>query len=699
MLTPSQLELIERCSRDAASAGVLVEFIEGLLAGQQQAEAARHDSETRFRQFVELSSDGISLVDEQGRIILWNSALERITGIAAADALGRFIWDVQYELVPDEVRTPAFRMQAQLMTQQILEQTNLSNLHVGHDIRLQNVADGSVRAVHTTKFTIPSARGVIIGSITRDISERQQLEQALRDTAERLALTINGAELGTWDWDIQTGAAICNDRWAEMLSYDPANFAADYEAWKRMIHPDDWPGVHNRLNAHLSGQTPYYQAEYRLRTADGGWKWILDTGKVVERDADGRPLRALGVHLDITDRKNLEAALRESEARYRIISELSSDFAYMFEVEPGGLFKNLWVTDAFERITGFTQAESLGRGGWQRLIHPDDLPAVEQAVFPLLERPMQQELECRFVVKSGAVRHIWTLLRSIADSPQEYPTRIYGICKDITERKQVEAMAGEQTRLEVALHREQELNQLQKLMMLRIAHEFRTPLTVIQTSSEILSRYMDRLTVEKRADHFRQIRRQIVQLTNMLNDAAYVMKADDLSSYQPAPCDCRHLIEVAAENFASCWLEHTLEVVVGDNLDNVSADGNLILQIINNLLSNAAKYSDRGSTVHLYVEAEPQTLVIRVRDEGTGIVPEDQQRIYDLFYRGSNAGNVSGLGLGLHLVRRAVETHRGHITFETVPNAGTTFTVRLPLTLLPAAAATERSAAPPVPGG
>ncbi len=151
-----------------------------------------------------------------------------------------------------------------------------------------------------------------------EIESKQKIaEQALKESEKRLELALKGAELGTWDWNVKTGEVKFNQRWSEMLEYSLDEIKPHVRSWKKLVHPDDIPEVEKILNAHLEGKTNLYEAEHRMRTKSGKWKWILDKGKVFERDRDGKPLRAVITHLDISKHKNAErkikASLKEKE--------------------------------------------------------------------------------------------------------------------------------------------------------------------------------------------------------------------------------------------------------------------------------------------------------------------------------------------------------------------------------------------------
>ena len=141
--------------------------------------------------------------------------------------------------------------------------------------------------------------------------ERQNAEALLRESEQRLQWVLEGNSDGFWDWNCATGAVLFSRRWAEMLGYSLEEIEPQISSWEKLVHPDDMPQCQAALHAHFIKETSQYQTEHRLRTKDGEWRWVLDRGKVMVRDAEGRPLRMTGTHTDITERKKMQDALRE----------------------------------------------------------------------------------------------------------------------------------------------------------------------------------------------------------------------------------------------------------------------------------------------------------------------------------------------------------------------------------------------------
>ncbi len=156
---------------------------------------------------------------------------------------------------------------------------------------------------------------MLIAQVFLDGERRRKSEKALRESEERMEMVLRGAELGAWDWNVRTQRVDFNERWTAMLGYALDEVEPHVNSWEKFLHPDDVSWVNETLEAHLAGKTDSYEAEYRLRKKSGDWIWVLDKGRVIERTSDGKPIRACGTHLDITERKMAEEAREKLEAQ------------------------------------------------------------------------------------------------------------------------------------------------------------------------------------------------------------------------------------------------------------------------------------------------------------------------------------------------------------------------------------------------
>jgi PAS domain S-box-containing protein len=190
--------------------------------------------------------------------------------------------------------------------------------------------DGSWVWVEVTFRLTRDEQGRYTGWVAsvRDISDRKAADEELRISRERLALAVDAAGDGLWDWEIRTGTTWYSDHWFAMLGYERGDLNEEVLTWQNLLHPQDCPRVLAALNDHVEGRAPVYESEHRIRHRDGSYVWVLDRGKVMARDADGRALRAVGVVSDITPRKLTEGALAQAKAaaeEARALAEKASE--------------------------------------------------------------------------------------------------------------------------------------------------------------------------------------------------------------------------------------------------------------------------------------------------------------------------------------------------------------------------------------
>jgi PAS domain S-box-containing protein len=249
-----------------------------------------------------------------------------------------------------------------------------------------------------------------------------------RESTERLLSVLKGANLGTWDWDLLSGDVVYNERWATMLDYTLEEVQSYPNAWEELIHPDDLPVATEALQAHLEGRTPMYQAEYRLRTKSGGWRWILDTGQVVVRDEQGNPLRAAGIHQDITESKKVQEELRRAEAEKESI--LDSQIEHVIYQDRG--MHILWPNQAACDSVSMSREALIGRHCY-KIWAERDAPCEDCPVVAAMESGEPKEVE-----KTTPDGRSWYIRGyPVLDADHEIIGAIE-VTQEITARKQAE---------------------------------------------------------------------------------------------------------------------------------------------------------------------------------------------------------------------------------------------------------------------
>jgi len=236
-------------------------------------------------------------------------------------------------------------------------------------------------------------------------------------------------------------------------------------------------------------------------------------------------------------------------------------------------------------------------------------------------------------------------------------------------------------RLEEALRAEKELSELRANFVSLVSHEFRTPLEIILTSSDILDRYLDRLSAEKREHHLRTIHDSVKRMSGMMEDVLLLGKVEaGKLQFKSEPIDLPKLCHRITDEMLSINTDRCpIDLQLGDDLEGARGDESLLRHVFANLLSNAVKYSPAGATVIFSLCRDGVNAALTITDWGRGIPKADQARLFQSFQRGSNVSDTPGTGLGLLIVKKCVDIHHGTITFESEEGRGTTFTVMLPL--------------------
>lgn len=284
--------------------------------------------------------------------------------------------------------------------------------------------------------------------IVEDITERRQIHQNLRESEKRWQFALEGSGDGVWDWNPQTGEIFYSKRWKEMLGYSDTEIGNTLNEWNSRIHPDDRTRVFAETENHLRGKISVYSSEYRMRAKDGTYRWVLDRGQVMSRDVEGQPLRVIGTHSDISDRKRVEDALRWQEALLRSMANASP---LAFLVVDNRTDTILYFNHHFCQIWGLEHLEpQMQRGELKNKdIIPDccrvlvDVPAFARSCEPLQDEANRVVVEDEIpFVGDRTIRRFSAQIRDQAD---RYFGRLY-IFEDITERKRAEAEQLRQSR-------------------------------------------------------------------------------------------------------------------------------------------------------------------------------------------------------------------------------------------------------------
>ncbi len=254
---------------------------------------------------VTLSSigDAVIATDRDGRVTEMNAVAERLTGWSHADVEGRPLEDI-FQIHNAKTGAPV-----ESPVQKVLREGKTVGL-ANHTVL--TARDGTEYQIADSAAPIRTDEDDLLGVVMvfRDVTDEYERREAIKEQRERLEMALIGGGAGMWDWDMQTDDAVYDERWADILGYSLDEVESDNSFFERHTHPDDLERVYDDIDRHARGEIPYLDQEIRMRHKDGSWRWVLDRGRIVERAADGTPLRMVGTHVDITERKEAEQRLR-----------------------------------------------------------------------------------------------------------------------------------------------------------------------------------------------------------------------------------------------------------------------------------------------------------------------------------------------------------------------------------------------------
>lgn len=438
----------------------------------------------------------------------------------------------------------------------------------------------------------------------------------------------------------------------------------------RLIGQPGYDKILPRLGQAFAGEALSFEEQIDSR-------WFLTTYEPIFDD-NGPVTEVIGSTMEITRQKLVEGDLRASEERYKLIVDtLPIGIMKMTETEEGWNYEYANAQAAMQ--TGYTKEEFSDEQyqGDAMAIHPDDQALLNEQWQEWLLHPNKKNIHMTYRYRHKQGHYIWLDNYAIKiTNPHTRFQEIIQMVMDITEQKKAEH------ELHTALAKERELNNLKTRFVSTVSHEFRTPLTGILMSTEILERYIDRLDPEQRMEEINKIKVRVNELTELMDDFLLQSSLQSMAErFRPTDVDLAELCRHCFTEFQSILSEnsHTLISTIPDSLPSIHGDPRLLRHLIQNLLSNAIKYSASNSTVHFIIRQEGHQIVIEVRDTGIGIPAEDIPRLFTPFFRASNTGKIKGTGLGLSIIKEFVEIHGGSITVSSVVDKGTTFTVYLPL--------------------
>jgi PAS domain S-box-containing protein len=672
------------------------------ITERKNIEAEPGFSETSYRQVVNSTKEIIFQMDKNLRWVFLNPAWTEITGFQIEESLGQ---EAGRAFIPeDKERLKTYYNQ---LVERRVEYTRFQT-------RLFTM-ENDFRWVEVVARRTLDPQGIMtgIGGTIRDITEQRQSDEALkyRLKLEELIARISTGFINAVDGEIDLrlnqaveaiGRFVEADRsYLGFYSTDgelvtvafewcaPGIEPHKHQMQNILIDPKSWTTSHLKKQKSVFlpnlAALPVEARSERQALEFSSVKSFIQVPLIYKYQTIGflgfESIRTAknwneeNLSLLKTFSSIFSSAIQQKESEKALVGQ--RDFAQLVVNTMG---QGLTVTDvegrfqfsnpAFARISGYSQQELFGKT-LPDLV-PEELKPQLDRVFEKLARGAEQTREAQLIRPNGERCFI-----SLTAVPLYQEKRYCGatvVVTDLTERKIFEHG------IITALEKERELSVLKTNFITTASHEFRTPLTTILSSSELLEHYGDRLPSGHNGELFRRIRDSVAHMNEMLNEVLLVNQAEaGRLEYNPQPLDLPgYLRELVEELQTGIGKEHRLVLETNPAVLKIDTDVRLVRQIVNNLVTNAVKYSGKGSLIHIILEKKAEEIVLKVQDEGIGIPAEALEHIFERFYRAENVGNIPGTGLGLPIIKQCLQLLQGNIKIESEIDKGSLFIVTFP---------------------
>jgi len=649
-----------------------------LLAAKEALERKTEELQQQRAWFeVTLSSigDAVITTDVQGNVTYLNPVAQSVTGWSSAQARGEPLERV-FRIVNEETRQTVDNP-----VRKVLETGKIVGL-ANHTALIDQ--SGRIIPIEDSAAPIRDAHGKIAGAIIvfHDVSDRRRAEEALRASDERLRATFNQAAVGIVVADLNGQFLEVNERFCDTVGYSPDELHR--LTLSQLTHPEDLCETQAQTRALLAGEIPHSVFEKRYVRKDGATLWGRTTLTLL-REPSHAARRFIGLVEDISDRKETEQALHDVRAQAQ---EIRSGLAAIVESSDDAIISKTlegvittWNQGAV-RLFGYTAEEVIGRP--VTLLMPPSQVNEEPAILEKLRRGERiDHYETVRIRKDGTVLDV-----SLTVSPVKDPGgTIVGaskIARDITQRKRMEAAL----RAEIAVRERAEAalrdaDRRKDEFLATLAHELRNPLAPIRQAALIFK--ASTATEAQKRWSSDVISRQVQHMALLLDDLLDISRITrGTLSLRMEMVDLAEVVHAAIEAArpAIDAKRHVFSIEVPPEPVHFVADPLRLAQVLSNLLTNAAKYTDPGGKLRLRASSAAETITISVVDTGIGLPSDAITSIFAMFSQVASSRDRSegGLGIGLALTKGLVELHGGEIEARSAGiGQGSEFIVRLPL--------------------
>jgi PAS domain S-box-containing protein len=514
--------------------------------------------------------------------------------------------------------------------------------------------------------------------ITRDVTRLKNVEYALKESNDRLNVILESTPIAIWDWDVNTDKWYATSKYYTMLGYEPENDSPNRQVWLNRLHPDDRQIVNEKISKILSHTDENYSYEARMLHADGTYRWQIVIGQVVERNAENKATRLIGVRIDINEKKRAEIALCESEEKLSALFSSMTEMVVMHELilDNKGEPIDYRITDCnevFTQITGVKKEDAVGQLA-TKVYQTEKAPYIDEyskvcffkenyeykTYYPPLGRHFLISAvylaENQFATVTTDISEIINVQEKLIEKNKELENYIYVASHDL--RSPLVNIQGFSQRLS---KQSAELRSIIEICEADLNHKAK----ILGITSELIPKTLD------------YIQTNVTKMDRLINGLLQISRTGR-QSLSIQKINMNKLIQSIIGGYNFEITEINAQYTINE-LSDCFGDENQLNQLFSNIISNTIKYRDPNKPLKLEISSiiRHNRVIYSIKDSGLGISSKYLDKIWNVFYRVDASSSISGDGLGLSMAKRITENHKGKIWVESEEGKGSVFYIEL----------------------
>ena len=609
---------------------------------------------------LESVSDAVISADTQFIIKSWNDAAEKTYGWNESEVIGKPYSEVLRPVYPEHSRD------------EVVEYFTAHGRYTSEV--LHHHKDGSVLSILTSVTRLLDNNSQNIGTVAlnRDITKEKASEKEIHNLTTRLELAVKAVELGIWEWDLETNEFNWNEEFGAMYGILESAPQVPLEMLEKYLFKEDFLSTQRHLR-NLVRTGNKIVLEHRIHNPLSGSHTVISKA-VRLTDNTGKAVKIVGVSYDITQRRQMEAKLKQSEERYRLLIETSNDLVWITDEQGCFLFYNQHV----EEVTGYAFEQYMGKS--YEFLFPEKSRAYMLQEYDKVLAGQKSQIEIDVIFAGGVEHKLWINMAPIYDKDKVVSVATFA--RDMSDYY----LAMEE--LKLALSKAKESDRLKSAFLATMSHELRTPLNAIIGFSSLLTRDMEADEFQKFADIIGDSGQHLLSLVEEIFDVTLIESGEvkiNKESFDITPV--YEKVKEFGLKQQSLFKRESIEIIF-DDLSNVAplkvySDMRRLEQIWEYLLKNAFKFTESGTIkvgVKRVVENDKPTLQFYISDTGIGVPADKQEMIFESFRQAddSHTRKYDGVGLGLSLAKKLAVLMGGNINLISKEGVGSTFTLVIP---------------------